>query len=451
MGENRVRRIDSTYFRREGLRVHATLKGRAHEVMRSAAASVESFGAYALTNNVEYQENGIPFLRCVNIKNGFVSFADCLYIDSDAHRLLHKSAVEPETVLLTMSGSVGNSAVALRGWKYPINSNQDVAKIRVSSVDPYYLAAFLGSRYGKSQMERLPVGSVQQHIFLWMIEEMLVARLPSGLEARISSTVHAAYDAGEHSKNLLDQADAVYLRSLGLTNSTRADPLTYSGSVRSARDARRLDSEYFAPRILDLRARLDQAKQSVGDVAPSRREKFCSAGEGAIDYIEIGDLMGDGSTGSSSVDRTDAPSRATWHVHSGDVITSTVRPIRRLSAIISEEQDGFVCSSGFVVLSPKKIQSEVLLTYLRLPVFCELMNLYTSASMYPAISERDLLALPFAQPNPTDRNTICNTVRSARQARRRASALLHAAQRSVELAIEKGEAAANRLLDEAHK
>jgi hypothetical protein len=154
---------------------------------------VLSFGAYALTNNFGYQDSGIPFLRCTNIKNGFVSFADCLFIDEAAHRLLYKSNVSPETVLLTMSGSVGNAAVALPTWKYPINSNQDIAKIRTRDIDPYYLAAFLGSRYGQLQMERLPVGSVQQHIFLWMIEAILVARLNPVIEARIGDTMRSAY------------------------------------------------------------------------------------------------------------------------------------------------------------------------------------------------------------------------------------------------------------------
>jgi len=46
------------------------------------------------------------------------------------------------------------------------------------------------------------------------------------------------------------------------------------------------------------------------------------------------------------------------------------------------------------VLEPKTIAPEVLLTYLRLPIICELMDLHTSASLYPAISERDLLKLP---------------------------------------------------------
>ena len=179
-----------------------------------------SFGAYALTNNYEYQESGIPFLRCVNLKNGFVSFADCLYIDEDANRLLTKSAVDPETVLLTMSGSVGNAAVALPNWDYPINSNQDIAKIRTKDVDPYYLAAFLGSQYGVLQIDRLPVGSVQQHIFLWMIEAMLVARLDPATEERIGKVVRAAYAAREHAISELTAANSAIEKSLGLATWT---------------------------------------------------------------------------------------------------------------------------------------------------------------------------------------------------------------------------------------
>jgi len=41
------------------------------------------------------------------------SGADVLHITPEAHALLAKSTVRPGMVLLTMSGSVGNAAVAL--------------------------------------------------------------------------------------------------------------------------------------------------------------------------------------------------------------------------------------------------------------------------------------------------------------------------------------------------
>jgi hypothetical protein len=76
------------------------------------------------------------------------------------------------------------------------------------------------------------------------------------------------------------------------------------------------------------------------------------------------------------------------------------------------------------------------------------MDLHTSASLYPAISETDLLRLPFpkiARRSATEQ--ITSAVQSARAARQRASRILEAAQRAVELAIEQDEKAAIKCLE----
>ena len=76
-----------------------------------------------------------------------------------------------------------------------------------------------------------------------------------------------------------------------------------------------------------------------------------------------------------------------------------VRPIRRLTALIDREQDGCICSSGFAVLAPTKIAPELLFAYLRHPDVCQVMNMYTTASMYPAISAEDIMNLPIVLPS----------------------------------------------------
>jgi len=73
-----------------------------------------------------------------------------------------------------MSGSVGNSAIA-HDIPQRLNSNQDIVKITLKkNISPYFLAAFLNSKYGRMQVLRLPVGSVQQHIFLWQTKSLLI-------------------------------------------------------------------------------------------------------------------------------------------------------------------------------------------------------------------------------------------------------------------------------------
>ena len=70
------------------------------------------------------------------------------------------------------------------------------------------------------------------------------------------------------------------------------------------------------------------------------------------------------------------------------------------------------------------------------------MDLHTSASLYPAISDKDLLTLPFPTVPAKASNTIVAAVRAAHAARQRAHELLAAAQRTVEIAIEQSETAA---------
>lgn len=447
--DNRDSRIDSPYFSRTALAADALVAARSPQQVSEIASDVRSFGAYALTNEFEYQYKGIPFLRGTNFEGDFVNFADVLRISPEAHDLLHKSEVTPGMVLLSMSGSVGSVAVALDSWDYPINSNQDIAKIVPVAVCPFYLAAFLSSSFGQTQVNRLPVGSVQQHIFLWMIERIQVPRFSDPLEARIGTLARAAYETNEVVGQFFSRAEDTLLAALGLAEWTPPEPLSYTARASDAFAARRLDARFFAPRIQALLDILERDGRSLGDLAVPRRQKFLPQDCATFNYIEIGGLDGAGAATSSPLSCAEAPSRATWHVRPGDIITSTVRPIRRLSAQISPEQDGYVCSSGFVVIDPHHIAPELLLTFLRLPVICELLDLYASASMYPAITDAHIFSLPLPQIDASVEVKVVANICEAREAKAQAAQLLETAKRAVEIAIENGEPAAVAFLDAA--
>jgi hypothetical protein len=268
------------------------------------------------------------------------------------------------------------------------------------------------------------------------------------LEHDVDQTVELAESKKLDAETALSRAEKELLNSLGLSNWQPPQPLSYVRSSRDACAAGRLDAEYFAPRVIELLRYLRKGNRRLGDAAPARHERFVPL-RGSFDYIEIGGIRADGTAFAETLEQADAPSRATWHVRGGDVITSTVRPIRRLSALIAPEQDGFVCSSGFVVLQPRDIAPEVLLTYLRLPPVCELLDLHTSASLYPAISEPDLLAIPFPIIDDALAIRIVANVRAAQTVRESATQLLDAAQRAIEIAIEDSEVAALAYLQAA--
>jgi type I restriction enzyme S subunit len=280
-------------------------------------------------------------------------------------------------------------------------------------------------------------------------KKLRIPKIDIQIQSRVDRLFHLSDTVRDSARVGIQNAERILLTALGLADWTPPEPLAYSAKSADVFAAARFDAQFYAPRIQQLVDLLAQSGSTVGAVAKRRRERFNNDRCETIDYIEIGDVEAAGTVGSSHLQCTEAPSRATWHVHTGDVITSTVRPIRRLSAQIGPEQEGYVCSSGFVVLQPTGVAPEVLLTFLRVPAICELMDLYTSASMYPAISEADILALPFPTIQQSTSNAICAVVQQSRETRQRARDLLNRAKRAVELAIEDSEAAALRFLDEA--
>ena len=444
---NDLFRLDSEYFQKTFLRDELVVRKKGGQTLAALGVELRSFGAYSLNNAVEYLDAGVPFIRGVNMKHGRVLFHDLIYINDAANALLWKSAVKPGMVLLSMSGTIGDAALASASWTYPINSNQDIAKIDTQGkISPHFLLAFLLSKFGQNYLAREARGSVQQHVFLSQIGQFETPQFSTRFDIEIESLVNRSERSHLAATDCQATAELCLLRNLGLESWVPLESRSYIRTSKEAFTAGRLDAEYFSPSVHGLLVRLSEDQMSVGDVAPSRHEPFKPNTSGDFDYIEIGNLRGDGTVTADQVPMREAPSRANQFVRTGDVITSTVRPIRRLSAVVSAEQNGAVCSSGFVVLQPTHVAPEVLVTYLRLPIICQLMDLHTSASLYPAISERDLLSLPIPRIDKKTQAAICGAVLSARRARDQAAELLEAAKRAVEIAIEDSEAAALKYL-----
>lgn len=301
------------------------------------------------------------------------------------------------------------------------------------------------------QSVRETTGNVQPNLFLVKVRDLRVARFSDAFERKIHDWSLRSVSVHRKATDAVDGAERELVQALGLANWTPPEPLAYTARAAEVFASGRFDAGFFAPRIQALLDLLAVDGRTVADVADPRRDKFCADVCETFDYIEIGDIDGTGAATSTHLASGDAPSRATWYVRPDDIITSTVRPIRRLSAQITPEQDGFVCSSGFVVVTPRGISPEVLLTYLRLPMICELLDLYASASMYPAITDADIFNLPLPHIPDVVADQVTQNVMTAKAAKARAASMLDAAKRAVEIAIEDGEPAAIAYLDQAER
>jgi len=160
--------------------------------------------------------------------------------------------------------------------------------------------------------------------------------------------------------------------------------------------AKRIDAEYYKPEYLSL---LDHLRKAgcvpAKSVAIPVRRKFKPKEGEYFDYIEISEV--DLSTGEFNISKIigeEAPDRAQWIVAKEDVLVSTVRPIRNAVVLIREDKENLVCSSGFAVIHPYKIQANYLFLYFKTSFVPKLLDRYTTATEYPAINWNDVLNTP---------------------------------------------------------
>jgi type I restriction enzyme S subunit len=110
-------------------------------------------------------------------------------------------------------------------------------------------------------------------------------------------------------------------------------------------------------------------------------------------YIDVSSVNKENLTieNSTLIKGKDAPSRARKFIRTNDVIFATVRPTLRRIAIIPEEFNGQVCSTGYFVLRTKEyLNNKFMFYFLRTNSFNEKMDKMQKGASYPAVTDSEV-------------------------------------------------------------
>ena len=138
--------------------------------------------------------------------------------------------------------------------------------------------------------------------------------------------------------------------------------------------------------------------------------------EDTFRYIEIGGIDANkGITETKEILLNKAPSRATQTVKEGDLIIGTTRPYLKKFAIVTNEYDENVCSSGFVVIEKSnKYHLPYLLQFLRCIYGVEQLKNRMTGGLYPAITESELKEIKVPMPDKDKQIEIMELVERKR-------------------------------------
>ncbi|HDR7470295.1 TPA: restriction endonuclease subunit S [Bacillus toyonensis] len=138
-----------------------------------------------------------------------------------------------------------------------------------------------------------------------------------------------------------------------------------------------------------------------------------------FDYIDIASITRTGVIGNAKkLTFGEAPSRARRIVHIGDTIISTVRPYLKAFAFINKDYDRQVCSTGFVVLTPKetKVDPKYLYQTILSDKFVEYTKSKMTGSNYPAINAGDVKEYRIYLPPLQEQKKIADILSSVDEA-----------------------------------
>ena len=182
----------------------------------------------------------------------------------------------------------------------------------------------------------------------------------------------------------------------------------------------RFDVNYYKPEYRELIKKLKNSPfevKKLGDIVSLSSERWEKPKSGTFRYIEINDI----DTFSAQIIQVkelnveDAPSRAQMVVRKDDIIVSTTRPYRGAIALITEEYDGCICSTGFAVIREvkKEINRKYLLHILHSSIGLKQMEQRMTGGNYPAITPDELLKILIPIPPLHIQNKIVRIIEEA--------------------------------------
>jgi type I restriction enzyme S subunit len=276
-------RLDAEFWQPTYLAKEKSIRAGNHVALGDLVSTFKKGVFYILAS--EYSDEGIPFYRSSNVGEILPKDEGLAYITPLKHKAEYKTALAHGDLMMVKTGRSGASVVLAP----QCNVSQDVIaiKVRGERVNPYFLALYLNTSFGSSEMNRWFQGQVQPHLSLDDARRILIALLPDATQLEIENLVKKSARLRTESVNAQHQASALFEAELGLDKLTFKMPVGYVAQASDLTKSRRADAEYYNPvareivrRIKGLRHTTLRESFEVGSGFPWRSSRFVSDNSG---------------------------------------------------------------------------------------------------------------------------------------------------------------------------
>lgn len=440
--ENDWHRLDPEYYKKYATKIINLIKsgrfvtiGDCFDVSKLAGFE---FTEYFTSEHMNSKDSYIA-LTSKNIQSERLELTDYITIDRKvADAYLQRSKIIKGDVILSYTGEYRRALVMQDENHYQLGPNICRIRSKSSIISPYYLSTFLNSSIGQTILDKEKTLSAQPTVAMSRIRQIPIPVLNN--QSLIDELIKQAYLNIENSKSIYKEVEQVLLEELGLKGwQPNNAPFNIKQLKESYLASGRLDAEYYQPKYEDYAFFIRKYKggaDSLGKVCTLNEKNFNPIETHEYKYIELSNIGNSGEITSCTTSiGAELPSRARRLVRANDVIVSSIEGSLQSVALVTDEYDKAICSTGFYVVKSETINPETLLVLFKSEPMQNLLKQGCSGTILTAIGRNELQNIVMPKIRNEVQTEIAAYVQKSISLRNEAKQLLESAKLKVEDAI----------------
>jgi len=442
--ENTTYRLDAEFFQNHFLEV-------VNKVESNKFSYIENITSWVTQGpNPYFSKTGIPCLTGRNINKGEVSYLNSDYVDKTEYQRLSRYQLQKGDTLITLKGKGSIGKIGYVTENKSAIFSRDIGIVRPASVDKGYLNVFLLCKYGKMLIDRGETGGTgQSTLTTSYLKSIPIPRF--NIEEKIGQLLCEVEFVKKRSNQIYTQAQALLLSELGLSDWKPKHQLTFIKNYSDTKHARRMDAEYYQPKYEEVVKAIKNYSggwKKLVNLLGIKDKNFQPQNSFEYNYVELAHIGNNGEiTNHMKAEGSELPTRARRKVSAGDVVISSIEGSLTSIALVEEQYDNALCSTGFYVVNSVEINSECLLILLKSIVGQIQLKKGCNGTILTAINKDEFSKIILPILPPEIQTEISQKVTESFALRKQSKHLLESAKRAVEMAIEQDEDKAMRWLE----
>jgi type I restriction enzyme, S subunit len=341
-------------------------------------------------STIARQESGVKYVTSRNLKDGNLDLSK-IYFISENDYVRHfsgrgKALTKPEAgdLIFSIIGSLGEPYLVRESDRFGISSSVAIVRPDRNKIESRFLLYWARGPIFQNALQSIRGGVAQGYVSLEMIRSLPVPILDIPSQKCIADTLSKYDELIENNHQRIRVLEEI---------------------------ARKLYREWFVQFRFPGHDKNSRNSATTGEIPQGW--KWCNLHEVAdvnkaqinartapdeIGYIDISSVTSGAIETVTPYRFNDAPSRARRIVHHGDILWSCVRPNRRSHTLVIHPAADTIASTGFAVLTAKKVPYPYLYLATTTDEFVTYLSNSATGAAYPAVSattfERAAILVP---------------------------------------------------------